>query len=90
MFLQVELQKMRQQAQETKQFIEKQEAEECKLLKIIAEADAERIRQKRELDQVQTGAFCESLCLRVLVFLLHLNVCAKDERDSDLGSIKSH
>ncbi|XP_048052314.1 cilia- and flagella-associated protein 58 [Megalobrama amblycephala] len=50
--LKVELQKMRQQAQETKQFIEKQEAEECKLLKIIAETDAERIRQKRELDQV--------------------------------------
>ncbi|XP_051750654.1 cilia- and flagella-associated protein 58 [Ctenopharyngodon idella] len=50
--LKVELQKMRQQAQETKQFIEKQEAEECKLLKIITEADAERIRQKRELDQV--------------------------------------
>uniref|UniRef100_A0A673MEI2 Cilia- and flagella-associated protein 58-like n=1 Tax=Sinocyclocheilus rhinocerous TaxID=307959 RepID=A0A673MEI2_9TELE len=51
--LKAELQKMRQQAQETKQFIEKQEAEERELLKIIAEADAERIRQKKELDQVR-------------------------------------
>ncbi|KAK2909198.1 hypothetical protein Q8A67_005035 [Cirrhinus molitorella] len=51
--LKAELQKMRQQAQETKQFIEKQEAEERELLKIIAEADAERIRQKKELDQLR-------------------------------------
>ncbi|KAF4118421.1 cilia- and flagella-associated protein 58 [Onychostoma macrolepis] len=51
--LKAELQKMRQQAQETKQFIEKQEAEERELLKIIAEADVERIRQKKELDQVR-------------------------------------
>lgn len=43
---------MRQQALETKHFIEKQEEEERKLLKIISEADAERIRQKKELDQV--------------------------------------
>ncbi|XP_051983380.1 cilia- and flagella-associated protein 58 [Xyrauchen texanus] len=50
--LKTELQKMRQQAQETKQFIDKQEAEERKLLKIIADADAERLRQKKELDQV--------------------------------------
>lgn len=46
---------MRQQAQETKQLIEEQEGKEHELLKIIAEADAERIRQKKELDQVQTG-----------------------------------
>uniref|UniRef100_A0A8C1H8S3 Cilia and flagella associated protein 58 n=1 Tax=Cyprinus carpio carpio TaxID=630221 RepID=A0A8C1H8S3_CYPCA len=51
--LKAELQKMKQQAQETKLFIEKQEAEERELLKIIAEADAERIRQKKELDQVR-------------------------------------
>nr|XP_055060546.1 cilia- and flagella-associated protein 58 [Misgurnus anguillicaudatus] len=50
--LKAELQKMRQQAQETKQFIEKQEAEEQKLLKIIADADAEKLHQKKELDQV--------------------------------------
>ncbi|ETE59542.1 Coiled-coil domain-containing protein, partial [Ophiophagus hannah] len=47
-----ELLKMRQQAIETKHFIEKQEEEERKLLKIISEADAERLRQKKELDQV--------------------------------------
>ncbi|GAB1302528.1 Cilia- and flagella-associated protein 58 [Apodemus speciosus] len=47
-----ELQKLRQQALETKHFIEKQEVEERKLLRIIAEADGERLRQKKELDQV--------------------------------------
>lgn len=43
---------MKQQAQETKQFIDNQEVEERKLLKIIADADTERLRQKKELDQV--------------------------------------
>lgn len=43
---------MKKQALETKQFIENQEAEERKLLKIIAEADAERLKQKKEFDQV--------------------------------------
>ena len=52
---QAELQKLRQQALETKHFIEKQEAEERKLLRIIAEADGERLRQKKELDQVRTS-----------------------------------
>ncbi|KAJ8415995.1 hypothetical protein AAFF_G00380170 [Aldrovandia affinis] len=50
--LKAELQKMKQQAQETKQFIDNQEAEERKLLKIIGDADAERLRQKKQLDQV--------------------------------------
>ncbi|KAH0506977.1 Cilia- and flagella-associated protein 58 [Microtus ochrogaster] len=50
--LKAELQKLRQQALETKHFIEKQEVEERKLLRIIAEADGERVRQKKELDQV--------------------------------------
>ncbi|XP_048103061.1 cilia- and flagella-associated protein 58 [Alosa alosa] len=50
--LKAELQKLKQQALETKQFIDNQEAEERKLLKIIADADAERLRQKKELDQV--------------------------------------
>ena len=49
---QAELQKLRQQALETKHFIEKQEAEERKLLRIIAEADGERLRQNKEFDQV--------------------------------------
>lgn len=43
---------MKKQALETKHFIENQEREERKLLKIIAEADAESLRQKREIDQV--------------------------------------
>ncbi|KAK7165875.1 hypothetical protein R3I93_005838 [Phoxinus phoxinus] len=50
--IKAELQRMRQQAQQTKQFIEKQEAEERELLKTIADANANEIRQKRELDQV--------------------------------------
>ncbi|XP_066549586.1 cilia- and flagella-associated protein 58 [Amia ocellicauda] len=50
--LKAELQKMKQQAQETKEFINNQEAEERKLLQILADADAERTRQKKELDQV--------------------------------------
>ncbi|MEE6486961.1 hypothetical protein FKM82_014744 [Ascaphus truei] len=50
--LKVELQKMKQQSLETKHFIENQEAEERKLLKIISEADTERLRQKKELEQV--------------------------------------
>ncbi|XP_062927180.1 cilia- and flagella-associated protein 58 [Mobula hypostoma] len=50
--LKTEVQKMKQQAQDTRIFIENQEVEERKLLKIIEEADTERIRQKKELDQV--------------------------------------
>ncbi|XP_010021080.1 PREDICTED: coiled-coil domain-containing protein 147 [Nestor notabilis] len=50
--LKAELLQMKKQALETKHFIENQEAEERKLLKIIAEADAERLKQKRETDQV--------------------------------------
>ncbi|XP_007901821.1 cilia- and flagella-associated protein 58 [Callorhinchus milii] len=52
--LKAELQKMKRQAQETKMFIESQETEEKKLLRIISEADTERLRQKKELDQVIT------------------------------------
>ncbi|KAL5022872.1 hypothetical protein ScPMuIL_002027 [Solemya velum] len=50
--LKAELQKMKQQAAESKAYIDAQESEQRKLLKIISEADAERVRQKKELDQV--------------------------------------
>lgn len=50
--LKAELQRMKQEAAESKAYIEQQEAEERKLLKIISEADQERMRQKKELDQV--------------------------------------
>ena len=43
---------MKAQAAESKAYIEAQQSEEIKLLKIISEADAERVRQKKELDQV--------------------------------------
>ena len=52
--LKAELQRMKQQAAESKAYIEQQEVEERKLLKIISEADAERLRQKKELDQVRS------------------------------------
>ena len=55
--LKAELQRMKQQAAESKAYIEAQEAEERKLLKIISEADAERLRQKKELDQVSPGLY---------------------------------
>ncbi|NWU74591.1 CFA58 protein, partial [Onychorhynchus coronatus] len=50
--LKAELIKMKKQALETKTFIENQEAEERKLLNIIAEADAERLKHKKEFDKV--------------------------------------
>ncbi|XP_013394677.1 cilia- and flagella-associated protein 58 [Lingula anatina] len=50
--LKAELQKMKQQAAENKAVIESQDQEQRKLLKIIAESDGERVRQKKELDQV--------------------------------------
>ena len=43
---------MKKDAAETKAYIDAQQAEERKLLKIIQEADAERSRQKKQLDQV--------------------------------------
>lgn len=52
MYALAELQRMKQQAAENKAYIEAQEQEERKLLKIIAEADGERVRQKKELDTV--------------------------------------
>ncbi|NXQ06791.1 CFA58 protein, partial [Vidua macroura] len=50
--MKAELLKMTIQAQEAKAYIKNQEAEEKKLLKIIAEADAERLKQKKEFDKV--------------------------------------
>ncbi|XP_008488603.2 cilia- and flagella-associated protein 58 [Calypte anna] len=52
--LKAELLRMKEQALETKHFIENQELEERKLLKIIAEADAERLKQKKEIERIMT------------------------------------
>ncbi|KFU85371.1 Coiled-coil domain-containing protein 147, partial [Chaetura pelagica] len=52
--LKAELLKMKKEALEAKHFIENQEAEERRLLKIIAEADAERLRQNKEIERVIT------------------------------------
>ncbi|VEL34298.1 unnamed protein product [Protopolystoma xenopodis] len=50
--LTAELQRMRIQAAENRAYIEAQEAEERKLLRIISEAEMERTKQKKELEQV--------------------------------------
>ncbi|XP_032551331.1 cilia- and flagella-associated protein 58 [Chiroxiphia lanceolata] len=50
--LKAEVALMTRQALETKTFIENQEAEERKLLNIIAEADAERLKHTKEFDKV--------------------------------------
>ncbi|XP_057307305.1 cilia- and flagella-associated protein 58-like [Hydractinia symbiolongicarpus] len=50
--LKAELQLLKKEASEAKAYIDQQQTEERKLLKIIQEADAERLRQKKELDQV--------------------------------------
>lgn len=54
--LSAELSSRRQELEGTKQLVENQRAEERKLRKIIAEAGAERTRQKKELEQV--GGVC--------------------------------
>jgi len=50
--LKAELTRMKQSAAENRAHLEALEMEERKLLKIISEADAERLRLKKELDQV--------------------------------------
>uniref|UniRef100_A0A8C4Q3S5 Cilia and flagella associated protein 58 n=1 Tax=Eptatretus burgeri TaxID=7764 RepID=A0A8C4Q3S5_EPTBU len=50
--LKANLQKLKQQAVETKEYIDAQEAEEKRLVKIISEADNERLQQKKELEKV--------------------------------------
>ncbi|KAJ4929733.1 hypothetical protein JOQ06_018755, partial [Pogonophryne albipinna] len=47
-----ELQLMKLQLEETKQRVDSQKAEQLKLQKIIANADAEQIQQKKQLEQV--------------------------------------
>jgi hypothetical protein len=65
MLFQMEVEQMKAQLLESKAYIEAQEAEERKLLKIISEADAERVRQKKELDQVRLFfcTFQKSTCM---------------------------
>lgn len=61
---------MTTEAQETRAYIANQEAEGKKLLKIIAEADSERVKQKKEFDKVGISdlslfkypAFCSVIC----------------------------
>ncbi|CAL8087230.1 unnamed protein product [Calicophoron daubneyi] len=50
--LQQDLQRMKVQAAENRSYIEAQEAEESKLLKIVAEAEQERLKERKEHEQV--------------------------------------
>jgi hypothetical protein len=50
--LKMELDQMKKNAAETKAYIDAQQSEERKLLKIIQEADAERLRQKKQLEKI--------------------------------------
>lgn len=51
--LQGELQMIKLHLEETKQRVDSQKAEQQKLQKIIADGDAEQIRQKKQLEQVK-------------------------------------
>ena len=74
--LQTELQKLKTQTKDNKDYMESQEAEQRKLLKVIAEADQERLRQKKELDQVLLSSIPLSLFLPRLDFLVIFAVLA--------------
>lgn len=50
--LSTQISKLQQQLDESSQLIQNQQAEENKLRHIITEADAERLRQKKEYDSV--------------------------------------
>lgn len=50
--LKAELMQLKKESAEKKAYIDAQQAEERKLLKIIQEADSERMRQKKQLEQV--------------------------------------
>ena len=52
--LKTELTRMKLAAADSRAQLEALEMEERKLLKVISESDAERLRQKKELDQVMT------------------------------------
>lgn len=54
---QAELQLVKQQLEESKQRVESQKAEQQKLQKIIADADAEQMQQKKQLDQVKNKVY---------------------------------
>ncbi|XP_041271469.1 cilia- and flagella-associated protein 58 [Onychostruthus taczanowskii] len=65
--MKAELLKMTKQAHEAKAYIDNQEAEEKRLLKIISEADTERLKQKKEFDKL----LCERRALGTQ--LIHRN-----------------
>lgn len=60
--LKAELTRIKQQGAEMKSYIDTQDAEQRKLLKIIQEADTERLRQKKELEQVGNCSWKNTPC----------------------------
>ena len=62
--LKTELTRMKQASLEGRAQLEALEMEERKLLRIISEADAERLRQKKELDQVSDPLLCINVFIR--------------------------
>ena len=76
--LKTELTRMKQSAAESRAHLEALEMEERKLLKIISEADAERLRQKKELDQVMMMMMMMMMMnnnsLRVRLCLYHTGI----------------
>lgn len=69
---QAELQRMKQQAAESKTQLEQMEKEVAKLQQVIREADAERKRQMKELDQVRCCLLW--ICDNLMAFLTHLEL----------------
>lgn len=61
--LKAELDKLRLEKQKLEKYIENQKLEEGKLKRIVAEADDERARQKKELDGVLTLVMFCFLCI---------------------------
>jgi len=68
--LKAELTRMKQNAAESRAQLEAVEMEERKLLKIIGEADAERLRQKKELDQVIITMMMMMMMMVVVVMMV--------------------
>lgn len=81
---------MKKQALETKHFIENQEAEERKLLKIIAEADAERLKQKKELEQVGISDLAFQTHYILFPRLFSLLIRSRSSSAVNVGRLKLH
>ena len=69
--LNTELSSRKQELDTTRQLVDSQKAEERRLRKILGDADAEMVRQKKELEQV--GVLSSRICLSLVC--MHTCVC---------------